>query len=713
MKKWMKKTTDVLKKGAPYWVSAAILMGASAVFFVRLADWQIVHGEEYLEQANKTSVFSVSLDAARGEILDVNGEPLAVNQTAYKVVFEKAYMTTGTENKTIHTLIQLMKNRKETWIDELPIILDANGQYAFMEDKEEEIAELKGKNFLNLNSYATAEMCMKKLIENYDCDTEAYTPQEIRDIVSVRYSMTLGAFSVSNPYTFAQGISKETVAVIEENSQSLPGVNTQITTIREYPDGSLAPHIVGSMGVISQEEYDSLKDKGYAYNDRLGKSGIESAFESELRGTAGKQVIETTRTGSVASSTVTQEPVPGNTVFTTIDANLQKVANASLAKNVKAAQAAGKASSKELDGEDCVAGAVVVLDVKDFSVLAAATYPSYDLTAYANDSNYYNSLVNDSATPLFNRAFNGAFTPGSVFKPAVAAAALQEGIITADTKINCTGTYEYYAPSYRPKCMNIWGHGNISLRSALAKSCNVYFYEVGRLLGIKNIDAYAESFGLGVKTGIELSENEGILASPEYRTSAGGVWNPGDVIQAAIGQADNSFTPLQLATYCATIANDGTRLQTHLIRKITNYNRDKVIMENDPENPTVVEKVDVSPENLKLVQEGMRAVCSSEGTASIFANYGVAIAGKTGTAEVPNHSDNTVFIGYAPYDKPEIAVAVILEYGAKGTYSTGVAKDIFDAYFFGKTVDENGNMTTPSISDSMNGLTIGAQAAAN
>lgn len=693
-----KKLLHVLRKGAPYWICSGILVGASAVFLVRMADWQLLHGQEYLEQANRTSVFSVPMDAARGEILDQNGAPLAVNKTAYKVVFERAYMTAGTENQTIHTLIQLLTSRGESWTDELPIVLDENGEYAFVQGKEDEIAALKGKNFLNLNAYATADLCMKKLVERYDCDTKAYTPQQVRDIVSVRYSMTLGFFSVSNPYPFAQGVSKETVAILEENSHSLPGVSTQITTIRQYPDGTLAPHIVGSMGIISQEEYDALRDKGYAYNDRLGKNGIESAFESQLRGTAGKQVIETTRTGSVASSTVTQEPKPGNTVYTTLNANLQRVANASLAKNVKAAQEAGKASRKDKNGEDCTAGAAVVLDVKDFSVLAAATFPSYDLTAYSTDSSYYNALLSDASTPLFNRAFNGAFTPGSVFKPMVAAAALQEGCVTPDTRIFCTGTYEHYAPSYRPKCLGI--HGNLPLRTALAKSCNVYFYEAGRLLGIQNIDAYAQSFGLGVKTGLELSESSGTLASPEHRTNAGGVWNPGDVIQAAIGQSDNAFTPVQLATYCATIANNGTRLQTHLIRKITSYNRDEVILENDPNQPTVAEQVDISAENLRVVQEGMRAVCQPGGTAArTFGSYGIAVAGKTGTAEVPGHSDNVLFLGYAPYENPQIAVAVVLEYGAKGTYSMAVAKDLFDAYFFGKTVDDNGELVFPGQDD--------------
>lgn len=328
----------------------------------------------------------------------------------------------------------------------------------------------------------------------------------------------------------------------------------------------------------------------------------------------------------------------------------------------------------------------------------------YDLGLAASDRDYYVSLLSDTARPMFNRAFNGSFTPGSVFKPMVAAAALQEGTITPSTSVVCTGVYDFDR-TYRPKCLG--QHGSVSLNQAITKSCNVYFYEVGRLLGIENIDAYAKEFGLGQKTGIELSESAGSLASPEARADAGGIWYPGDVIQAAIGQSDNTFTPLQLATYCATIANNGTRLQTHLIRKITNYNQDEVISEKNPDSPVVVEQVPVSQENLKLVQAGMRSVCSTEGTGRTFANYGVAIAAKTGTAEIPGHSDNVTFIGYAPYDKPEIAVAVVLEYGSRGTYSMAVARDIFDAYFFGTS---SSSEIPPGFADAREGLDLGTQA---
>ena len=692
-KKWG-KLTGSMKKSAAYWICGGILVGACGVFTLRLIDWQIINGQEYLNRANQTSVATVSLEAARGEILDVDGEPLAANETIYKIVLERAYVDRDNLNDMILTLVQLLDSRGEAWRDELPIVIDENGEYAFAEGREDDVEDLKSKEFLNMNSYASADLCMRRLISEdwYNCDETKYTKEQIRDIVSVRYSMTKENFSISTPYTFAEGISKETVAIVEENSQSLPGVAIKISTTRTYTDGTLAPHIIGSIGVISQEEYDQLKDEGYAYNSRLGKNGVEGAFESYLRGQDGTQVIELTKTGAVASSTIKEQPVPGNTVFTTLDSNLQRVANESLARNIQAAREAGEqrveATGETQQGEDCVAGAAVVLSVKDFSVLAASTYPTYDLDLYSSDSSYYTSLLQDSTNPLFNRAFNGAFMPGSAFKPAVALAALEEGTINASTHITCNHVYTALGPTYQPRCLGT--HGSIEVITALQKSCNIFFYETGRQLGIQNIDSYAQALGLGVKTGIELTETEGTLASPENRTAAGGVWNPGDVVQAAIGQSDNSFSPLQLATYCATIANNGTRLQTHLIRKITDYNQETVIMENDPENPTVVEQLEVSPENLQIVKEGMLAVCEPGGTAaSVFSNYGITIAAKTGTAENPPHSDNLTFIAYGPYEDPEIAVAVVLEYGGSGTYAMNVAKDIFDAYFAEELGGEN------------------------
>lgn len=672
-----------------YAILGSIVVVCMGIFIYRLIDWQLINGEIYVEAADRTYVSTVNLTAARGEIVDTNGNPLAANKTGYAIVLDQTYLDGENQNETIHNLIQLMKQRGEPWIDEMPIVINSSGQYEFIADKEAEINEMKGKNFLNLNSYATAEMCMQQLTELYD--VTGYSPEDTRDICSVCYSMTRMMFSISNPYTFAENVSKETAAIIQERSASLAGVTIQINTVRQYDDGMLAPQLIGTVGLLDTEEYEEKKESGYAYNDKIGKSGIESAFEEQLRGKDGTKVVEMNADGTVSSDQITEQPIPGNTVYTTLDINLQKVANQSLENNVKQAQRAGASTAVQNDGEDCVGGAAVVLNVKDFSILAAASYPNYDLNQFLENDDYRIAVSTDEINkPLINRAFNGDYVPGSVFKPLVACAALQEGTITANTRITCNHVYGFYAPSYTPTCLGY--HGSINLNRALQASCNIFFYDTGRMLGIESLDLYAHQFGLGQETGVEIGESAGSLASPEQRTANGGVWQAGDVIQAAIGQSDNAFTPLQLATYCATIANNGTRYKTHLVKQVTNYSRDQVIMEMQPE---VKEQVAVSEENLKIVQNGMRSVAQGGTASSVFSNYGVAVACKTGTAENPGHSDNTVFIAYAPYDDPEIAVAVVLEYGSRGAYSMGVAKDIFDAYFFGKTVDEKGNLVMP------------------
>jgi penicillin-binding protein 2 len=424
--------------------------------------------------------------------------------------------------------------------------------------------------------------------------------------------------------------------------------------------------------MITQEEYEAKaeENKEYGFNDSIGKFGLELAYEDILKGVGGEKIVQKDSDGNVTGETQTVNAKPGKTLYLTIDKDLQTVANKALAKQVKAAKANGKSEGTG-HGEDCETGAVVMLSVKDFSVLAAASYPTYDLNKYSKYGKYYVSLAKDKNSPMYNRAFVGSFAPGSVFKPCVAGAALQEGVISKNTQITCSKYYNYY-PSNPVACMGT--HGAINLNTALTKSCNYYFAETGRKLGINTMYLYAERFGLGEKTGLEISESSGFLAGRDSTT-----WTDGNTVQAAIGQSDNAFTPVQLATYVATIANNGTRLKTHLVKEIRNYERTKVIEENTAE---IVDNAGISKANLKIVQQGMRSVVSDpSGTAySVFGNYKVAVAAKTGTAE-NSGSDHTVFICYAPYDKPEVAIAVVLEHGAYGRYSMGVAKALLDEYF--------------------------------
>lgn len=649
-------------------------------FAVRLFQWQITEGEHYKTIARRSTAFTVKADATRGEILDRNGVGLAVNKTGYEIVIDKLYMEEENLNSTILRLIALLEQGGEEWIDNLPIKCTSKG-FVFISDMRDEELELKGEDFLNIDKKASAGECIDLLAEQYKI-TGAANEKDLRNLISVRYNMEKNYFSNTNPYIFAKDISDDMVAIVSENLQGVAGVEVQTYLTRYNPQGNLAPHILGALGLINQEEYEKKKKDGkdYGFNDSIGKFGLELAYEDVLKGIGGEKIVQKDDKGNITNQVQTVNAKPGNTLYLTLDSKLQKVANDALAQQVRAAKANGQREASymgKFHGEDCETGAVVMLDVRDFSVLAAASYPTYDLNKYSKYGKYYVSLATNKNSPMYNRAFSGSFAPGSVFKPCVACAALQEGIITRNTLISCSKYYNFY-PTNPVACMGT--HGAINMNTAITKSCNYYFAETGRRLGINTMYLYAERFGLGDKTGLEVNEGTGFLAGRDSRS-----WTDGNTVQAAIGQSDNAFTPVQLATYVATIANNGTRLRTHLVKETRNYERTQVISKYVKNDAQIMDTSGVSKVNLKLVQQAMRSVVSDPGgTAhSVFGNYKVPVAAKTGTAENAG-SDHTVFICYAPYDKPKVAVAVVLEHGSYGRYSMGVAKSLLDAYFANK-----------------------------
>lgn len=650
------------------------------VFFVlftaRLVDWQIVHGSEYRELAKRSTSYTVQTDATRGEILDKNGDGIVVNTTHYKIVIDKLYANEETLDTNLLALINLMNLTGDKWEDTLPIEFSGN-TLSYKKGAEDEIATLLSEDYLNLDENTTAQDCFKKLLERYKID-ENLSLTEQRNLVSVHYNMELTGYSSSNPYVFAKDIKRSTVSAVSENTQGVSGIDVQTYLVRKAQDSDLAPHILGALGSITEEEYEKLKDgnKTYSLTDSVGKFGIELAFESQLKGEGGMKIIKRNSDGTIVDTIETIDSKPGNTVYLTLDKKLQETAVKSLAENVKAAKAQGVATKQSYGGsgwgEDCETGAVVMLSVKDFSVLAAASYPTYDLNKYSQYGDYYVKLSENKNSPMYNRISVGSFACGSVYKPCVACAALEEKTITKDTEIFCKQEYDYY-PSNVVHCMHY--HSDLNVTGAIAQSCNYFFAETGRRLGIETMYLYSEKFGLGEYTGIEIEESKGTLAGRDSTS-----WMPGNTVQAAIGQSDNAFTPLQLATYAATLANDGTRLKTHVVSKVTDYERTKTI--EDYSKPTVVDTCGISKENLDIVQKAMLEVTQNEdGTAySMFGDYKVKVAAKTGTAENAG-SDHTTFICYAPFDKPEVAVAVVIEHGAKGRYSMQVAKDLLDGYF--------------------------------
>ena len=675
--------------------SAACILLVLAVFVVyelRLVQWQLVEGDKYEQLSLSSRTDTIEIEAARGEILDRDGTVLAGNRSSYNIVYDALDMDYDRRNATIIQVIDLLEERGETWRDRLPIVLAEDGTYQYKEDSESAIQTLQ--EALSLAEYATAEECMAELAQQYDC--QGYSKEDMRNVASVRYSMTQDGFSRTSPYVIAEDVSAETVGVISERSEEWPGIEIRVAVTRYYgEDGALAPHVVGYTGVITDTQYQQAVEdgttydaenniSGYKWSDTMGRSGIEAAFEEELRGQRGEETIYTDSSGGVESTAVTTAPEEGHTVQTTLDSDLQRVANLSLEKNIQG----------NIDARNCTSGAAVVLDVDTFGVLASSSYPTYDVNqlveSIAGDGKYYNQLINDEDEPMVNLALNGVFTPGSVFKPVVALAALQEGQLSAATSVYCPGYYELADLRLGCTC----GGGNTwNVYGALAHSCNTFFSTVGYDLGISTLDPYAEYFGLGTTTGVELGEATGIMSNPqEYRENHGVEWTDGVTSQTAIGQADNMFTPIQLATMCATIANGGVRLQTHFLDKITDYTGEQVIEEYEP-----VELYDagLSSAVLGVVQTGMQMV-ATEGTAgTVFANYPVSIACKTGTAETSTGKNGTEpnlsFICYAPADDPEIAIAVMMEYGNTGNYAKYVAKDILDQYFGFYTWDEEGN----------------------
>ena len=681
-----------LPKIGRYAVCILLLVAIFAAYEVRLFQWQIVDGEMYQEISLSDRTDTIELSAARGQILDRNGEVLAGNRTTYSIVYNALYMDYDQRNVTILQVIDLLEERGEAWRDRLPITIDETGAYQFLEGREEDIAALK--EFLDLADYATAANCMAELIDRYDCG--GYSNSDTRNVASVRYSMTQDGYSRTNPYVIASDVSPETVAVFSERSGGWPGIETRVTAQRYYgEDGTLAPHVVGYVADLTEEQYEQAKEEdnlydpednpsGYKYGGEVaGRSGIESAFEEELRGDRGQETIYTDENGEVTDTAVTLQPQEGHTIQTTLDSDLQRVANLSLEKNIQS----------NTDARDATSGAAVVLDVDTFGVLACSSYPTYDVNqlveSIAGDGEYYNNLLADEDEPMVNLALNGVFVPGSVFKPVVALAALQEGVISAATTYTCAGSWEYYDLVQGCTCPT----GTWNVYGALEYSCNTFFSNVGLDLGIDRLGPYAEYFGLGTTTGVEIGEATGTMSNrQEYRENYGVSWSDGVTAQTAIGQADNLFTPIQLATMCATIANGGVRLQTHFLDKVLDYTGETVLEAYEP-----VELYDagLSSAVLGVVQTGMQMVATEGNAGTVFANYPVSIACKTGTAETSTGKNGTEpnlsFICYAPADDPEIAIAVMMEYGNTGNYAKYVAKDILDQYFGYYTWDEEGN----------------------
>ena len=637
----------------------------------QLYDIQIVNHDLYAAQNNTVKTYTVPLPAARGEIVDRNGNPLVTNRQGNSIVLDAAYFPSAEENEErngiIYALISLFQANGEAYVHNLPLKLNADGSAAFFTEEdsdtyETDIANMKSRDMLNLQAYATAQNCFDAMVEKYGLESylETLGPALTLEIGAVRSELTRLLFSVSNPVTIADDVSDSTVAQIKENYEYYRGADVKVVAYREYADPSLAPHIIGTIRKINAEEYARLKDEGYGITDEIGESGIEAAMEPYLRGIPGEKTVTIDGDGNV-TETVTKEPSQGDTVVLTIDKDLQRIAQQELEK-----------VCKSVDYYNST-GAVVVEDCNNGEVLAAASYPSYNLEEYYN---HYSELLARDNTPLYNRFAMGTYAPGSTFKPMMAAAALEEGVVTEDTVFNCDGVYHYIDMEFG--CLD--SHGGENVRTALRDSCNIYFYNCANQLGISKMNMYGAMFGLGEKTGVEIPEASGLLAGPEYRKKLNMTWRPGDTIQAAIGQSDNLFTPLQLANYCATVANGGTRYQLHFVKSHIS-NATGVVSET---GSNVVKTVSVSENNMRIVREGMRLVATDGGPSKVFSTLDVNVASKTGTSQVVVNGikhNNGFIITFAPYENPEISVASAIELAGSGSSTAEITTSVIDYYY--------------------------------
>lgn len=659
------------------WIMIALIFAIFSGYFYSIMQVQIVDAEMYREMVRGLTISTQPIKAVRGEILDRNGEAIVANQTSYDVILDRVFLPYGEENAVIFDLINLFEESSAQWIDNLPI---TNSQpFEYIKDRDQDIATLQ--SFANVHSYTTAQDLMHWLISDFEL--EEYSPEDARKIAAVRYEMKRKDFSSSIPYVFAEDIDIKMVITVKERSQTLPGLDVITSSTRVYNDDSFAPHIIGLTGPLYAEDYQRLKDEGkifaygdefntrsYTLDDTIGKSGIEQALEDELRGFNGLREVQIAANGQVISVEESIKTLPGHSVKLTLDRHMQNLASEALEAQIKhlnETQPAGR-------GGEAHSGAVVVLNPKTGEVLAAATYPSYTVSEYKSN---YSKLANDASAPLVSRALLGQYTPGSIYKPVVAITGLNNGIITEKSTFNCTGRYYFFAPSYTPKCLST--HGPISVNNAIGWSCNIFFYETGRLAGIDEIDKTAKALGLGEPTGIEIPEGAGQRSNPEVKAERGaGEWYGADTIQTAIGQFDNRFTPLQLANYVATIANRGTRMKLTLVNEIVDFNSGEAIV---PFEPKVAAKMDsYSSEAFEVTIKGMiNATTGSSG--GTFGGYPIAVASKTGTPQVTEDMVNSTFIAFAPAEDPELAIAVIIEEGWQGYTCAPVAKAIFDDYF--------------------------------
>lgn len=681
---------------ARYIAIGVIAVAFAVVFAARLINIEVT-GQGYVEDASRSDSHTRTepIYALRGEIRDRNGKPLVTNSYYYVIYLDAGALSTESESEKNSVILRLFEDAEaasqtDTYSEpSSPFARDGEGNVGYDGEYMETVYGKRLKKLLagitEKEDEVEAETATALLCRRYGLtDKEGkllYGEEDAELLFRLRLDMELHNFSVKEPYTLFSDVSDEFIALVKEDSLRGAAVKSEIERVYNYP--GVASHLLGRTGKIQPAKADYYKELGYSSDATVGISGAEEAFEEYLHGEDGEKTIIEDEYGNVIDEYVSKEPVPGKNVLLTIDIDLQAVAEEALKSNIETIIEKAESKEGELDGEDADAGALTVLSVNGDEVLAAASYPTYDLSTFDED---YKTLSEDSLSPMFNRALEGTYAPGSTFKPGVAAAALQEGIINTGTLLPCDGQYKYYESSgFVPACW-IWNiyrgkHGPINVTDAIQVSCNCFFYETGRLMSIQTMNRYCKGYGLGQATGIELPEKTGVLAGPEYREENGlEAWTPGQTITAAIGQSDNLFTPLQMSLYVSTLINGGTRYKAHFLYEVREFYTDELILKTEPE--VADDSVSLSPNVVNTVLEGMRNVTENGSAATLFKSFPIAVGGKTGTAQVTkDHSDNAVFTAFAPFSSPEITATCVIERGANGTDAGYAIRDVFSQYF--------------------------------
>lgn len=663
---------------------------------------QIIEGAAYYEESQNKQASEQTVTAARGNILDRYGRVLVSNRECYNLkISDKRLFSDEVEdpNAVILQMINMVEAAGDKYTDDLPITKEPPFEYTNMTDIQRMLlnAYLKDKG---LDEDTTAVELMSYFRTRYDI-AGSYNAEEMRKIASVRYAVNVRYAINTNPYVFVEDASIDLISDLMGVVGNVVEVETSY--IREY-NTQYAAHILGYVQAMSDadmEKYRPGKENStYDYDTKVGKDGVELAFENWLHGTNGKATVERTASGTVTSTIYTEDPVPGNHVYLTIDIQLQEAVERILETGIQTLQlkrdednlkAVSEGRTDDVR-EDIQGGAIVVVDIETGEPLAIASYPTYNLSTLLED---YDEISSTEYDPLFNRALLGAYAPGSTFKPCTAIAGLSENIINTETQILCDGVFTKYSDQgYAPECwiytQDHLTHGNDNVTEALKDSCNIFFYTMADNLGIRKLMEYAKDFGLGESTGIELVETTGNMANPDnHLTYDVDEWVDGDTVQTGIGQSDSLFTPLQLAEYCAAIANGGTRHSAALLKSVRSFDYSRQLYQKDTEALSTVETADY---NWAAVQRGMYLMANDISSSSLTVYYALGnysyngvslpVAAKTGTSQLgEDKTNNAIFMCYAPFDDPQIAISIVVERGQSGANLSSMARNVLDAYF--------------------------------